>query len=72
MEEKHIHQVLADSCTRLVLTSLKQETYSIDAPRTLVAGIKRSRVELSLPLKQNFTGLVHRPGIETIRALYAH
>ena len=48
VNEKQAHQVLANSCIRLMSTSLKQDICGIDAPGKLAADIERSRVEQSL------------------------
>jgi hypothetical protein len=48
VDEKQAHQVLADSCIRLMSTSLRQDICSVDAPGILVADIESSRVEQSL------------------------
>ena len=46
--EKQAHQVLADSCIRLMSASLKQYICGVDAPGTLVSDVERSQVEQSL------------------------
>jgi len=48
VNEKQAHQVLANSCIRLMST-LKQDICGVDAPGMLVADVERSRVERSLP-----------------------
>jgi len=48
VNEKQAHQVLADSCIRLMST-LKQDICGVDAPGMLITDIERSRVERSLP-----------------------
>jgi hypothetical protein len=49
VDEKQAHQTLADSCIKLMLTSLKQDVCSVDNPGMLVADIERSQVQQSLP-----------------------
>jgi hypothetical protein len=48
VDEKQAHQVLADSCIRLMSTSLRQDICGVDAPGMIVADIESSRVEQSL------------------------
>ncbi|OCK72980.1 hypothetical protein K432DRAFT_365405, partial [Lepidopterella palustris CBS 459.81] len=49
VDEKQAHRTLADSCVRLMLTSLKQGVCGIYAPGALVADIERSQVDQYLP-----------------------
>jgi hypothetical protein len=49
VDEKQAHQALADSCIKLMLTSLKQDICGVDNPGMLVADIERSKVQQSLP-----------------------
>ncbi|KAF1815360.1 hypothetical protein P152DRAFT_479302 [Eremomyces bilateralis CBS 781.70] len=49
VDEKQAHQLLADSCIRLMSTSLKQDICCVDAPGMAVANVKRSRVEQCSP-----------------------
>lgn len=48
VDEKHAHQILADSCIRLMSISLKEDICGVGAPGMLVADIESSRVEQSL------------------------
>jgi hypothetical protein len=48
VDEKQAHQVLANSCIKLMSASLKQYICGVDAPGTLVSDVERSRVEQSL------------------------
>lgn len=48
VSETQAHQVLADSCIRLMSASLKQYICGVYAPGTLVSDVERSRVEQSL------------------------
>ena len=48
VNERQAHQVLADSCIRLMSASLKQYICGVDAPGTLASDVERSRVEQSL------------------------
>ena len=48
VNERQAHQVLADSCIRLMSASLKQYICGVDAPGTLVADVERSQVEQNL------------------------
>ncbi len=49
VDEKQAHQELADSCIRLMPTSLKQDICGLYTPGVLVTDVERSRVEHSLP-----------------------
>jgi NACHT domain len=49
VDEKQTHQMLADSCLRLLSTSLKQDICGLDAPGMLVAEVERSMIEQNLP-----------------------
>jgi hypothetical protein len=49
VDEKQAHQELADSCIRLMSTSLKQDICGLNTPGVLVTDVERSRVECSLP-----------------------
>jgi hypothetical protein len=49
VDENQAHQVLADSCVRLISSSLKQDICGLDAPGVLVTDVESSRVEHSLP-----------------------
>jgi hypothetical protein len=49
VDEKQAHQVLADSCIRLMSTSLKQDICGFDTPGMLIGDSDRSQVERSLP-----------------------
>jgi hypothetical protein len=48
VDEKQAHQILVESCIRLMSTSLKQDICGVDAPGKLVAEVERSRVEQSI------------------------
>jgi hypothetical protein len=54
VEEKQAHQVLADSCIRLMSTSLKQDICGAVAPDTFVVDVERSRVKQSLSLEVQY------------------
>jgi hypothetical protein len=69
VDEKQAHQKLADSCIRLMSTSLKQEICGIDAPGTLVADVEISRIQRCLPPEVQYACLywiqhVQRSGIQ--------
>lgn len=49
VDEKQAHQTLAESCIRLMSTSLKQDICRLGAPGVLVAEVVNSRVEQCLP-----------------------
>jgi hypothetical protein len=49
VDEKQAHQVLADSCIRLMSTSLKVNICELDIPGALVSEVESSRVEQCLP-----------------------
>jgi hypothetical protein len=49
MDKKQVHQMLVDSCIQLMLTSLKQDIYGLDAPGMLVADIKKNQVKCLSP-----------------------
>jgi hypothetical protein len=49
MDERQAHQALADDCIRLISNSLKQDVCGQEAPGTLVADVKSSRIEQCLP-----------------------
>ena len=49
VDERQVHQALAESCVRLMSTSLKQDICGLDAPGVLVAEVESSRVEQCLP-----------------------
>jgi hypothetical protein len=48
VDEKQAHQILADSCIRLMSTTLKRDICGVDTPGVLVAEVERSRIEQSL------------------------
>jgi hypothetical protein len=54
VNEKQAHQILANSCIRLMSTSLKQDIYGVDAPSMLIANVKRSRIKHSLSLEVQY------------------
>ena len=54
VSERQAHQVLADSCIRLMSASLKQYICGVDAPGTLASDVERSRVEQSLPAEVQY------------------
>jgi hypothetical protein len=45
VDKKQAHQMLAESCIRLMSTSLKQDICGLDAPGVLVAEVESRRVE---------------------------
>jgi hypothetical protein len=49
VDEKQTHQKLADSCVRLMSSSLKQDICRLNAPGVLVTDIESSQVEQCLP-----------------------
>lgn len=49
VDEKQVHQTLANRCIRLMSTSLKQDICGLNTPGILVTDIESSRVERSLP-----------------------
>ena len=49
VDEKRVHQTLADRCIKLMSTSLKQDICGLDAPGMLVTDVASSRVEKCLP-----------------------
>ena len=68
VDEKQAHQNLADSCIRLMSTSLKQDICGLDAPGMFVTDVERSQLERSLPHEVQYACLYqpdmhnwHRP-----------
>ena len=57
VDERQVHQTLADSCIRLMSDSLKQDICGQEAPSTLVAGIESSWIEQCLPLEIRYACL---------------
>ena len=57
VDEKQAHQELADSCLRLMSTSLKRDINRLDAPGTLVGDVKESRIEQNLPPEIQYASL---------------
>jgi hypothetical protein len=57
VDEKQAHRRLAESCIRLMSTSLKQDICGVDAPGILVTDIASSRVEQCLPLEVKYACL---------------
>jgi hypothetical protein len=49
VDEKQAHQAMADSCIRLMSTSLKQDICGLKTPGVLIADVESSRVERSIP-----------------------
>ena len=49
VDQKQAHQMLADSCIQLLLTTLKEDICSVGKPGTLSTDIESSRVEDCLP-----------------------
>jgi hypothetical protein len=49
VDEKKAHQTLAESCIRLMSTSLKQDICGLDTPGVLVTDVESSQVNRSLP-----------------------
>ncbi|KAF7505377.1 hypothetical protein GJ744_000998 [Endocarpon pusillum] len=54
VEEKQAHQTLADSCMRLMSTSLKQDICGVGTPGAFVADLERSRVDQCLPAEVQY------------------
>jgi hypothetical protein len=57
VDERQAHQTLADSCIRLMSSSLKQDICGLNAPGVLVTDVARSRVEQCLPLEVQYACL---------------
>ena len=57
VDEKQAHQTLAESCIRLMSTSLKQDICSLLAPGVLVTNIESSQVNKCLPLEVQYACL---------------
>ncbi|KAA6413113.1 MAG: hypothetical protein FRX48_02857 [Lasallia pustulata] len=57
VEEKPANETLAARCIQLMSTSLKEDICGVTIPGTLVADIKRSRVEQCLPLEVQYACL---------------
>lgn len=49
VDEKQAHQTLADSCIRLMSTSLMQDIFGLNTPSILATDIESGQVERSLP-----------------------
>jgi hypothetical protein len=49
VDEKQAHRLLFDQCLRLMSNSLKQDICDVNAPGTLVTGVKKRQIEQSLP-----------------------
>ncbi|MCJ1312308.1 hypothetical protein MMC25_005982 [Agyrium rufum] len=49
VDEKQVHQILADCCIRLMSALLKQNICGVDAPNMLVADAQRDWIEQRLP-----------------------
>jgi len=57
VDEKQAHQTLAGSCIQLMLASLKQDIYGLDAPGVRMTDIESSQVEKCLPLEVQYACL---------------
>ncbi len=57
VEERQAHHTLAESCIRLMSTSLKQDICSVNAPGVLVGEVDSSQVEKCLPLEVQYACL---------------
>jgi hypothetical protein len=57
VDEKQAHRALADSCIRLVSTSLKQDICGLSAPGVLVTDVESSLVDERLPLEVQYACL---------------
>ncbi|KAA6414866.1 MAG: hypothetical protein FRX48_01616 [Lasallia pustulata] len=57
VDEKPANETLAARCIQLMSTSLKEDICGVTIPGTLVADIKRSRVEQCLPLEVQYACL---------------
>ena len=57
VDERQAHQTLADSCIRLMSSSLKQDICGLDAPGVLVTDVASSQVEQCLPPKVQYACL---------------
>ena len=49
VNEKEVHQMMADNCIRLMSTALKQDICSVGALGTLVSEVRATQVEQGLP-----------------------
>ncbi|RYP83459.1 hypothetical protein DL769_001362 [Monosporascus sp. CRB-8-3] len=49
VDEKQAHRTLAESCTRLMSNTLKQDVCGLDAPGTLLTDVESGRLEQYLP-----------------------
>jgi hypothetical protein len=49
VEEKQAHQILVESCIKLMLTSLRQDICGLDVPSVLATDLESSRVKQYLP-----------------------
>jgi hypothetical protein len=57
VDKKQAHRKLAESCMRLMSTSLKQDVCRQEAPGTLVADVENSRIEQCLPSEVKYACL---------------
>ena len=57
VDEKQAHQTLANSCIRLMSTSLKQDIYGLDAPGVLTSDVNSNRIQDCLPLEVQYASL---------------
>jgi hypothetical protein len=57
VEEKRVHQILADSCIQLMSTSLKKDICSIRSPGWLATDVESSQLEQCLPLEVQYACL---------------
>jgi hypothetical protein len=57
VEETQAHQTLANSCVRLLSSSLNQDICSVGSPGVLVASVERSHVDQCIPLEVQYACL---------------
>jgi hypothetical protein len=57
VEEKQVHQTLAESCIQLMSVSLKQDICGVNSPGQLATDIGSSRVDECLPLEVQYACL---------------
>lgn len=57
VDEKQAHRILAESCIRLMSTSLKQDICGLGTQELLVTDIKRSQIEQCLPSEVQYACL---------------
>jgi hypothetical protein len=57
VDEREVHQTLAESCIRLMSDSLKQDICTVGSPGALVIDIESTQVERCLPLEVRYACL---------------